>query len=144
MRRKFSKKGQSTAEYAIVIALIIGAVIATQNYVKRGLQGRIKDGLDKLVTDTKHNSHEIGSTVGKTFDYSFTLAPDAQYGAKSMDKSMGKDTKYLESRKAKTIVGSGTKETETLDTGGTAKKDTKRVQTREVDEKYDYEMLTNK
>lgn len=41
-----NKKAQTTAEYAIVIALVIGAVVAMQVYVRRGLQGRIKDVVD--------------------------------------------------------------------------------------------------
>lgn len=43
-----NKKGQNTAEYAIVIALVIGAAIAMQTYVKRGLQGGVKYSVDKL------------------------------------------------------------------------------------------------
>ena len=41
-----SSKGQSTAEYAIVIGLVIAAAVAMQVYVKRGLQGKIKDATD--------------------------------------------------------------------------------------------------
>lgn len=41
-----NKKGQNIAEYAIVIALVIGAAIAMQTYVKRGLQGRVADTVD--------------------------------------------------------------------------------------------------
>jgi hypothetical protein len=39
------RKAQSTAEYAILIAVVIGAVIAMQTYVKRGLQSRTHDGM---------------------------------------------------------------------------------------------------
>lgn len=46
--RLFNKKGQSTAEYAIVIALVIGAALAMQVYVKRGMQGGLKFVTDKL------------------------------------------------------------------------------------------------
>jgi Flp pilus assembly pilin Flp len=56
--RLCNHKGQNTAEYAIVIALIIGAVIAMQTYVKRGLQGRMKDATDYTATQTS----DIGST----------------------------------------------------------------------------------
>lgn len=42
-----SKKAQSVAEYVIVLGLVVGAVVAMQTYVKRGLQGRIKDVVDK-------------------------------------------------------------------------------------------------
>ena len=37
MIRGFYNKAQSTAEYAIVLALVVGAVVAMQIYVKRGL-----------------------------------------------------------------------------------------------------------
>ena len=38
-----NRKGQNTAEYAILIGLVVAAVIAMQTYVKRGLQGRIEE-----------------------------------------------------------------------------------------------------
>jgi len=44
----FKKKGQNTAEYAIVIALVIGAAIAMQTYIKRALQGGTAYVTDKL------------------------------------------------------------------------------------------------
>lgn len=42
------RRGQSTAEYAILIALIIGVAVAMQTYVKRGLQAGIKFSVDKV------------------------------------------------------------------------------------------------
>ena len=50
---RITKKGQSTAEYAIVIGLVIAAIVAMQIYVKRGLQGKVKDAVDyKDSSDT--------------------------------------------------------------------------------------------
>ena len=40
------RKGQSTAEYAIVIGLVIAAAIAMQVYVRRSIQGKMKDAAD--------------------------------------------------------------------------------------------------
>ena len=45
LRRKYNK-AQSTAEYVIVLGLIVAAVVAMQSYIKRGFQGRIKDAVD--------------------------------------------------------------------------------------------------
>ncbi len=45
----FGKKGQNTAEYAIVLALVIAAAIAMQTYVKRGMQGRVHDASDRYI-----------------------------------------------------------------------------------------------
>jgi hypothetical protein len=50
--RFLSKRAQSTAEYAIVIALVIGAAVAMQIYVKRGLQGGMRFATDKLKNRT--------------------------------------------------------------------------------------------
>lgn len=43
-----NKRGQNTAEYALLIALVIGAAIAMQTYVKRAWQGGVKFSVDKL------------------------------------------------------------------------------------------------
>ena len=43
-----SRKGQNTAEYAILISVIVAAAIAMQTYVKRGLQGRVRDAVDHV------------------------------------------------------------------------------------------------
>ena len=54
----FNQKGQNTAEYAIVIALVVAAAVAMQTYVKRGLQGRVKDEVGDMATRTP----ELGNT----------------------------------------------------------------------------------
>lgn len=38
-----NKKAQNTAEYAILIGLVIGAVVAMQTYAQRTMQARIRD-----------------------------------------------------------------------------------------------------
>lgn len=44
-----NKKAQNTAEYAIVIALVVGAAIAMQTYVKRSMNTGVKFAVDKLT-----------------------------------------------------------------------------------------------
>ena len=46
-----NKKAQNTAEYAILIALVVGAIIAMQTYSQRALQARVKDA-STLMTDS--------------------------------------------------------------------------------------------
>ena len=41
-----AKRGQNTAEYAILIGVIVAAAIAMQIYIRRGMQARIKDAVD--------------------------------------------------------------------------------------------------
>ncbi|MCX5698284.1 MAG: hypothetical protein NTX01_01095 [Candidatus Omnitrophica bacterium] len=43
---RLKKTGQSTAEYAIVIGLVIAAAVAMQVYVKRGIQAKIRGVVD--------------------------------------------------------------------------------------------------
>jgi uncharacterized protein (UPF0333 family) len=57
-----NRKAQSTAEYAIVIGLVIAAAVAMQVYVKRGVQGKIKDATDYVDSDA-------GTVVGTTSQY---------------------------------------------------------------------------
>ena len=42
------KKGQSTLEYAVLIIIIIGALLSIQIYIKRGVQGRLKQASDDI------------------------------------------------------------------------------------------------
>ena len=53
MNRARNQRGQSMAEYAIVLTVVIGAIVAMQLYVKRGLQGRVKDVTDNVGTGLK-------------------------------------------------------------------------------------------
>ena len=43
-----NKKAQSTLEYAVLIAIVVGALIAMQVYIKRGIQGRWKQASDDI------------------------------------------------------------------------------------------------
>ncbi len=53
------KKGQNTAEYAILLALVVAAAVAMQTYVKRSLQGGIKYAVDKVKkNDTAQGQYE--------------------------------------------------------------------------------------
>ncbi len=48
MLRYLNKKGQGTLEYAIIIAVVVAALIAMQVYIKRGLQGKLKQSSDEI------------------------------------------------------------------------------------------------
>ncbi len=41
-------KGQSAIEYSTILIIVIGALVASQNYFKRGMQGRWKESVDQL------------------------------------------------------------------------------------------------
>ena len=42
------RRAQSTLEYAVLMVVIIGALIAIQTYLKRGVQGRLKSSADDI------------------------------------------------------------------------------------------------
>ena len=49
MRQMRNQRGQSTAEYAIVLGVVLAALVGMQIYVKRGAQARVKLGVDQFT-----------------------------------------------------------------------------------------------
>lgn len=43
-----NKKGQSTLEYALIIAVVVAALVAMQVYIKRGMQGKLRSAADDI------------------------------------------------------------------------------------------------
>jgi hypothetical protein len=56
-----NKKAQNTAEYALLIALVVAGVIAMQTYAQRALQARVRDAGQFLASGT--------SALGRTNQY---------------------------------------------------------------------------
>ena len=54
-------RGQNTAEYAILIGVIVAAAIAMQVYVRRGIQAHIKDGVDYTMNVTDDSGNKFFS-----------------------------------------------------------------------------------
>lgn len=66
-----NKRGQNTAEYAVVIALVVGAAVAMQTYVKRNVQAGVKYTVDKLgktgdKTSTPYEPYYLQSDMNTT------------------------------------------------------------------------------
>ena len=47
-----NKKAQNTAEYAILISLVVAGIIAMQTYAQRALQARVRDAASYLKNET--------------------------------------------------------------------------------------------
>ena len=84
MFRKFlkNKKAQNTAEYALLIALVIAGIVAMQQYAQRALQARVRDASiymaeqTNVIGDSKQyepyyqsTNYEITRTEGENKDY---------------------------------------------------------------------------
>jgi len=46
--RKYRLKGQSLLEYAFLVAIVAAAFIGMQHYIKRSVQGRVKQAADEI------------------------------------------------------------------------------------------------
>ncbi|MCX5697931.1 MAG: hypothetical protein NTU54_08220 [Candidatus Omnitrophica bacterium] len=62
MLPKLNKRAQTTAEYAILIAIVVGAVVAMQVYIRRGMQERIKNVVDHVGIKADANEQPIGES----------------------------------------------------------------------------------
>ncbi len=41
-------KGQSTLEYALIVAVVVAGLLAMQIYMKRGVQGKLRESIDSV------------------------------------------------------------------------------------------------
>jgi len=121
---KMNKKGQNTAEYAILIGLVIAGAFAMQTYVKRGVQGRVHDAsdryYDKMTADANWN--QLNSVNAD-------LLSKKQYEPKELKSLATQETV------------SGSYETTQMDTGGTGYREYKEVtkpQKADDYQKYEY------
>ncbi len=64
-----NSRAQTTAEYAILIALVVGAAMAMQIYVKRGLQGRVRDVVDHTGTGGEVGGEALQFSAGQYEPY---------------------------------------------------------------------------
>lgn len=55
-----NRKGQSTLEYVILIGFVVAALIAMGVYMKRGLQGRLRESTDQIG-----QQYSAGNTTGE-------------------------------------------------------------------------------
>lgn len=68
------KKAQSTLEYALILAVIVGALLTMQNYLKRSVQGKLESTADEigqqyspgLTQKTDHLESRVGTITETT------------------------------------------------------------------------------
>jgi len=88
-------KAQSTLEYAALFAIVIGALIAGQVYVKRGLQGKIKKSADQLGDQYSFSSTTgtvttvLNSSTDETISGGVTTTESDQDQSITQDLSIG-------------------------------------------------------
>ncbi len=68
-----NRKAQSTVEYAVLAALVVGALLTMQIYMKRGTMGKLREATDKIgdqfnptATTTKYSTVQDVTRTEKT------------------------------------------------------------------------------
>lgn len=72
MRKGLTKRGQSTLEYAVLIVVIIAALIAMQVYLKRGIQGRVRESADQIG-----EQFSPGYTISNRYTQTYSKSTEA-------------------------------------------------------------------
>lgn len=80
-----NRKAQNTMEYALLIAIVIGVFSAMQLYVRRGMQGRIKNGVDNAPEMVLSNmdtadAAKVKGMLGEAEQYEPYYVAKGEYG----------------------------------------------------------------
>ncbi len=87
-----NKKAQNTAEYAILISLVVAGIIAMQTYAQRALQAKVRGAAQHLQTKTS----DLGNTIQYepyylTTQYEVTRNDDDTIDYTNQDLGMDQD-----------------------------------------------------
>ena len=84
-----SLRAQSTLEYAVLIACVVAAVIAMQFYIKRGIQGKLRQSSDEI--GEQYVPRSADSNITTIVDSNITViqnqAPLTENGAVLKDEN---------------------------------------------------------
>lgn len=64
--KKQDSKAQNMSEYVIVIGIVSLAFIGMQTYMKRGIQGVVKDFADELSNQDAYNEKRENTSIAET------------------------------------------------------------------------------
>jgi uncharacterized protein (UPF0333 family) len=92
---KNKNRGQGTLEYAVIIAVVVGALIAMQIYMKRGIEGKAREATEQ---------------IGEQFDAGTTYVHSRTDNRTSKTVQTLKDGQTISAMG----IGGGTKEERTL------------------------------
>jgi len=107
MLRLMRRKAQSTAEYAIVIGLVIAAAVAMQVYVKRGLQAKVRGAVD-FNDPTAVNNPLGGQMLGKTTQFEPDYTTTSGEGMHTIADTVEKTTTEEAGGVTRAIIGTST------------------------------------
>jgi Flp pilus assembly pilin Flp len=106
MLRNFLKnrKAQNTAEYALLIALVVAGVIAMQTYAQRAMQGRIHDA-SVYLSNNGGDKTNLPVGLGNSVQYepyymksSYNVASNSTENKRLAGGLVGADSQNMRSR----------------------------------------------
>ena len=86
------RKAQSTIEYVVLIIIIIGALITIQVYIKRGVQGRMKQASDDIGDQFSPGNTNVFRTMTTNSSTDEVFGITAQGVSKSTLRALEKTT----------------------------------------------------
>ena len=89
------KKGQSTLEYAALIAVVVAAIVAINLYMQRGIQGHLRSNADDIGTQYDYNAGGYHSTNNLTSANEVTHSVTGKDPAQDVALGLGWDTAPL-------------------------------------------------
>ncbi len=95
-KRKKILLAQSSIEYAIMVAVVVGALLAIQVYFKRGVQGRLRDNVDNI--GKQYDPSNVNSNVAMSISTVMTtesIAADDNGKIRSTSNSTTDSTQTL-------------------------------------------------
>jgi Flp pilus assembly pilin Flp len=112
---KTSRRGQSTLEYAVIIAIVAAGLLAIKIYMGRGLQGKLREATDQIgeqysarnttsiINTTQSNTLETVESFGYSKNYI-----DTNYYGKDADGTVypmyGQGTSYYKVNTPATVI----------------------------------------
>ncbi|MFA5356895.1 MAG: hypothetical protein WC301_05795 [Candidatus Omnitrophota bacterium] len=70
----FNRKGQSTLEYALIIAVVVAGLLLMQHYVKRGYSGRLRSAADDMGEQYDPTTYSSSITQTQSTSFKETVA----------------------------------------------------------------------
>ncbi len=100
------RKAQSTLEYALILAVVVGALLTMQNYLKRSLQGKLQATADEigpqyspgLTQKTDHLSSKV-DRITETSNSGYNGRYTTQITGGHQDERTNKEIKSLDTER---------------------------------------------
>lgn len=70
------QRGQSTIEFAVIIACVVAALLAMQVYIKRGISGRLRSAADGIGQQYDPRNTDSDITISLDSDVTTTVKTD--------------------------------------------------------------------